>query len=269
MGHTRLGALPKTRKWNELLRHIAGMRSPENTADSVANDINAIAAQTLGASRKALAKVAQDSGVGYTFYLLTQVALASRTTDWETALVQHGIRLSSDSTVFDLTVELQGAIDRYLLRTQPGATDLSEMAQQSAGEALLSLAGLRTPNLFGGSSADAKNAIRSLSTKTGFGKLGQKFFGRFVARFLNFYLSRATAATLGSARVQNLGDITEFNKALELHCHESARIVRDFCGDWYSKTEYERGIELRDASKFVAVAVRKLGKELEHQRAEL
>jgi hypothetical protein len=269
MGHTRLGALPKTRKWNELLKYIAGTGLSGNVADTVANDVNAIAARTLGASRKALAKVAQDPGVGYTFYLLTQVALASRSSDWETTLVQHGIRLSSDSTVFDLTVELQGAIDRHLVRTQPGASDLSEMAQQSAGEALLSLAGLRTANLFGGSSADAKNAIRSLSTKTGFGKLGQKFFGRFVARSLNFYLSRATAATLGSARVQNLGDIAEFNKALELHCHESARIVRDFCGDWYSKIEYEKGIELRDASKFVAVAVKKLGKELEHQRAEL
>ena len=269
MGHTRLGALPKTRKWNELLKYIAGTGLSGNVADTVANDVNAIAARTLGASRKALAKVAQDPGVGYTFYLLTQVALASRSSDWETTLVQHGIRLSSDSTVFDLTVELQGAIDRHMVRTQPGASDLSEMAQQSAGEALLSLAGLRTAHLFGGSSADAKNAIRSLSTKTGFGKLGQKFFGRFVARFLNFYLSRATAATLGSARVQDLGDITEFNKALELHCHESARIVRDFCGDWYSKTEYEKGIELRDASKFVAVAVKKLGKELEHQRAEL
>ena len=269
MGHTRLGTLPKTRKWDELLKYIAGTRLPGSTVVSAADDITAIAAQTLGKSRKALAKVAQDPGVGYTFYLLTQVALASRTSDWETILVQHGIRLSSDSTVFDLTVELQGAIDQYVLRTQPGATDLSEMAQQSAGEALLSLAGLQTANLFGGSSGDAKNAIRSLSTKIGFGKLGQRFFGRFVARFLNFYLSRATAATLGSTRVQNLSDIAEFNKALELHCHESARIVRDFCGDWYSKTEYEKGIELRDASKFVAVAVKKLGKELEHQRAEL
>ncbi len=143
------------------------------------------------------------------------------------------------------------------------------MAQQSAGEALLNLAGLQTANLFSGSRADAKAAIRSLSTQKGFGKLGQKFFGRFVARFLNFYLSRATAATLGSARVQNLGDIAEFNKALELHCQESARIVKDFCGDWYSKTEYEKGIELSDASKFVAVAVKKLGKELKQQKAEL
>ena len=269
MGHTRLGILPKTRKWNELLKHIARPRLAADLSDTAANDINAIAAQTLGASQKALAKVAQDPGVGYAFYLLTQVALASRTSDWETALIQHGIRLSSDSTVFDLTVEVQSAIDRYLFGKETGATDLSEMAQQSAGEALLSLAGLQTANLFGGSSPDVKKAIRSLSTKTGFGKLGQKFFGRFVARFLNFYLSRATAATLGSAGMQSLGDISEFNKSLELHCQESARIVRDFCGDWYSKTEYEKGIDLNDASKFVAVAVKKLGKELKQQRAEL
>ena len=268
MGHTRLGTLPKTRKWNDLVEQIAGTFTGGVAAGATA-DIQVIAAQTLDASSKALDKVARDSGVRYTFYLLTQVALASRTSKWEEALADHGIHLTSDSTVFDLTVEVQGAIDRYLRQGPSGATDLSEMAQQSAGEALLSLAGLRTASLFSGSSADAQNAIRSLSTKTGFGKLGQRFFGRFVARFLNFYLSRATAATLGRQRLQDLGDIAQFNKALETHCDQSARIVRDFCGEWYSKTEYQKGIDLGNASKFLAIAVKKLGKELAQQRAEL
>jgi hypothetical protein len=161
---------------------------------------------------------------------------------------------------------VQGAIDQYIRRNPAGATDLSEMAQQSAGEALLSLACARTASLFTGSSTDARNAIRSLSTKTGFGKLGQRFFGRFVARFLNFYLSRATAATLGGRQMQDLGDIGQFNKALQVHCDQSARIVRDFCGEWYSKTEYQKGIDLGNASKFLAVAVKKLRSELAHQR---
>jgi hypothetical protein len=269
VGHTRLGTLPTTRKWNELVEQIAGTRLTGDVAATAAIDVDAIAAQTLDASRKALNNIVHDSGVRYTFYLLTQVALAARASDWENALARHGIHLTSDSTVFDLTVEVQSAIDRHLRHSPSGATDLSEMAQQSAGEALLSLAGMRTVSLFGGSSADARNAIRSLSTKTGFGKLGQRFFGRFVARFLNFYLSRATAATLGSRRVQDLGDIAEFNKALEVHCDQSARIVRDFCGEWYSKTEYQKGINLGNASKFLAVAVKKLGKELAHQRREL
>jgi len=269
VGHTRLGKLPTTRKWNELVEQVAGTHLSSNVADAAAFDVNAIAAQTLDASRTALAKVARDSGVRYTFYLLTQVALASRTSNWEDTLARHGIHLTSSSTVFDLTVEVQGAIDQYLRRNPTGATDLSEMAQQSAGEALLSLAGARTASLFTGSSTDARNAIRSLSTKTGFGKLGQRFFGRFVARFLNFYLSRATAATLGSRRMQDLGDIGQFNKALQVHCDQSARIVRDFCGEWYSKTEYQKGIDLGNASKFLAVAVKKLRSELAHQRTEL
>jgi hypothetical protein len=268
VGHTRLGTLPKTRKWNDLVEQIAGTLTGSVAAGATA-DIQVIAAQTLDASSKALDKVARDSGVRYTFYLLTQVALASRTSKWEDALADHGIHLTSDSTVFDLTVEVQGAIDRYIRRGPFGATDLSEMAQQSAGEALLSLAGLRTPSLFSGGSADAQNAIRSLSTKTGFGKLGQRFFGRFVARFLNFYLSRVTAATLGRQRLQDLGDIAQFNKALEMHCDQSARIVRDFCGEWYSKTEYQKGIDLGNASTFLAIAVKKLGKELAQQRAGL
>ena len=115
-----------------------------------------------------------------TFFLMTQVALASRTTDWEAALGRHGISLPPEASVFDLTVEVQAAIDRYVGRSSAGATDLSEIAQQSAGEAILTLAGMRTGGLFGGGSADTQNAMRPFSTKKGFGELGQQFFGRFV-----------------------------------------------------------------------------------------
>ena len=265
MGHTRLGAVPKTRKWNELVEQIAG----PNLIGAAAANIRAIAAKTIEAAQKGLDKAADDAGVRYSFYLLTQVALASRTSDWEAALAEHGIRLSNDSTVFDFTAEVQNAIDHYISENTSGATDLSEIAQQSAGEAITSLAQSRTVSLFEGSSADVQNAIRSLSTKKGFGELGQRFFGRFVARFLNFYLSRVTAANLGNPRLQDLGDIAQFNDALRAHCDQSARIVRDFCGEWYSKTEYQEGIDLENTSRFLAVAVKKLRSELEQQMAEI
>jgi hypothetical protein len=225
-----------------------------------------IAAQTLKAAKANLAKASEDAGVRYTFYLLTQLALASRQSDWRAALSQHRIAISDESSVFDLTAEVQDAIDRYIGGTAIGATDLSEMAQQAAGEALTSLLATRTPNMFeAAASNDLKGAVRALSSRRGFGQLGQRFFARFVARFLNFHLSRATAVGLGSPRLQNLGHIGEFNEALTAHCEESARIVRDFCGDWYSKTEYESGIDLANSSRFLAVAVKKLRSELQQQ----
>jgi hypothetical protein len=267
VGHIRLGNLPKTQKWRDLVRQIAGSGVSGGVL-SATSYVEAIAEQTLGASRAGLDNAKHDSGVLYAFYLLTQVTLASRGSNWEDALARHGISLASDSTVFDLTSEIQAAIDRHVSRSSSGATDLSEMAQQSVGEALMSLAETRTANLFAGSSDEVRNAIRTLSTKKGFGELGQRFFGRFVARFLNFYLSRATAAALGGPRLPDLADVAEFNEALRIHCDESARIVRDFCGEWYSKTAYREGIDLENASRFLAVAVRKLGSELEQQGGE-
>ena len=60
---------------------------------------------------------------------------------------------------------MQDAIDRHLSRNRSGATDLSEITQQSAGEAIASLAVSRTVSMFGGGSDDVRNAIRSLSTQ--------------------------------------------------------------------------------------------------------
>jgi hypothetical protein len=78
-----------------------------------------------------------------------------------------------------------------------------------------------------------------------------------------------TAAKLGSPRLRDLGDVAQFNDALRTHCDQSARIVRDFCGEWYSKTEYQEGIDLRNTSRFLAVAVKKLRAELGEQRARI
>ena len=266
LGHTRLGPLPKSRSWNQVVEALTGSSLRQFAVSSSASRVNVIAAKTLKAARTTLGRASYDPGVRYTFYLLTQLVLASRNPDWRTELDQYGISLSDQSSIFDLTARVQGAIDRYVGGTSLGATDLSEMAQQAAGEALTSLLAAHTPGIFGDAdSEDLKNALRSLSTKKGFGQLGQKFFARFVARFLNFHLSRATAAGLGTPRLQNLGQIGEFNDALATHCEESARIVRDFCGDWYSKTEYEQGIDLANSSRFLAIAVKKLRSELQHQ----
>jgi hypothetical protein len=268
VGHTRLGKLPKTQKWLDLIGRIAGSALTGGMS-SAASYVEVIAAQTLDASRIGLDNAKRDSGVLYAFYLLTQVTIASRKPNWEETLALHGIRVASDSTVFDLTSEIQAAIDRHVSTSSSGSTDLSEMAQQSVGEALLSLAETRTANLFGGDSNEVRGAIRTLSTKKGFGELGQRFFGRFVARFLNFYLSRATAAALGGPRLPSLAEVAEFNEALRTHCDQSARIVRDFCGEWYSKTAYQEGINPENASRFLAVAVRKLSSELEQQGGEV
>jgi hypothetical protein len=56
---------------------------------------------------------------------------------------------------------------------------------------------------------------------------------------------------------------TAFNAALDLHCREASRIIKEFAGGWYGKTlQHERRITQEEARKFAHVAFKKLRAEL-------
>jgi hypothetical protein len=261
VGHQRLGWIPKTRKWRAVVDGVV------EGGGLAADDVDRIAALTLDAAMPVLRRSCDDAGLRYAFYLLTQITLAAREDEWRGRLSRVGIPLPEDASLFDLTAGLHSAIERYVSR-HGSSSDIGEIAQQSASEALVDLAEGNATTLFGSGGEHLRGAVRRLSTGAGFGRLGQVFFGRFLSRFLNCYLSRVTASAVGGSRVRSADDVTTFNGALEWHCEQSARIVRDFCGQWYSKREYLEGINPTNAGGLVAVAVGKLSDELAQQRAE-
>ena len=269
MGHTRLGSIPKTQKWKSVVSLIAGEKSSGGgSAVLLADDVENVAIQALDAAQNGLKTAIDDIGLQYVFYMLTQLVLSARRKDWQAQLENLGMQLPEDATVFDLTSEFQNVIDDYLVEHSL-TTDVSEIAQKAAGEAIAALASVEQLSLLNSSRDELQTVVRRLSTKNGFSQLGQVFFGRFMARFLNFYLSRVTAAHLDGDRLPQVGDITKFNQALQRHCEQSARIVYEFCGQWYSKTEFQEGIDLYKSSRFMAVALKKLQAELKQQRGEL
>src|SRR3712207_3503264 len=114
MGHIRLGTIPKTRKWTAVVAAVAGGGEQGARSDyAPAIDIERIATQTLDATSTGLEKAISDVGLRYTFYLLTQLVLATRRKNWQDSLKDIGINLSPDATLFDLTTEVQSAIDDY------------------------------------------------------------------------------------------------------------------------------------------------------------
>ena len=61
MGHTRLGAIPKTKKWREVVEQVAGGRLTGLVP--IDADMAAIAARTLDAARAGLDRAITDPGV--------------------------------------------------------------------------------------------------------------------------------------------------------------------------------------------------------------
>jgi hypothetical protein len=263
MGHTRLGRIPKTRKWAEVVRELTSSLGSKASAGGLsADEVAKIASKALSASERGIQQAISDEALVYSFYLLTQLALTGRNDDWQSHLGSLGIQLSESDTLFDLTSQLTSSIDTYLDK-RGRHSDLSEICQRAVGESVSSCLGDKVVSLFGEGKGETIDALMQLGTKNRFADLGQRFFAAFMTKYLNFYLSRVTAE-----QTNGIANQTSFNQALQTHCYQSARIVHDFCGQWFSKTEFEQGIDLENSARFVAVAMKKLRSELEAQRSE-
>src|SRR5262245_39337318 len=107
MGHTRLGKIPKSKKWTAVVEAVTGSGdSAISPANDLAQDVEKVAKKTIEAAEGGLKAAINDVGLQYTFYLLTQISLAARDTDWQHRLSELGINLSDNATFHDLTVEM-------------------------------------------------------------------------------------------------------------------------------------------------------------------
>ena len=245
MGHTRLGRLPRTRKWQEVIGLVG---AGANTAK--------VAAATLEASKRGLENAARDPALVHSFWLLTQLQLCARKADFVQELAKVGVSVTGDPTLMELVGSLSDAVDEHVYR-QGGRTDLGEMAQMGAAETLTAVIGQRTASLFGETAEDVRRELARLGTPTNFSVLARSFFARLTERYLAYFLSRELSNTL-----ENVNANRQFRDALTLHCAQASKIVEQFAEEWFSKANYQGGITPRKAAGFVAHAVSKLGVEL-------
>jgi hypothetical protein len=252
VGHIRLGTLPRTRRWAQVVAQIEGGASAPQVANA-----------TITAAEKGLARAANDRGVVEAVLLLMQLPLAARSEDFASTLWGSGVNVSSSPGLMEIIGAVTDAIDARLANNA-GRTDLGEMAQMAAAEALAEVVGARTTSLFGTTPEDVRQALAELATARQFGTLAKHFFARLTCKCLDYFLSRALADHVGEGRrFTTLAQQGEFTRALETHCNEAAVIVERFSGEWFSKEKFEAGgIARPRVAAFTGGAMAKLIAEL-------
>lgn len=251
MGHVRLRRLPATRKWEQVVALLA-----EGAA------VEEIAAASADAADGALQHARADGTLANAFWLLTQLPLAARAPDFPEAARRIGVEISDRPTLMEVVAAFSDAVDRASLG-QPGRTDLGAMAQGIAAESLATFAGADLPGLFMPDAEDVRRGLGKLAAPDRFARMARDFFARLTHKHLDYYLSRTIADHVGPGeRLPTVADHGAFDAALALHCGEASRIVEDFAGGWFSKTNYQGGITPEKARGFVFVALGKMAAEL-------
>ena len=256
MGHIRLGKIPTSKDWIQVVA-LLRQNAP----------LDAVAAGASAAAESDLEAAASDPGFSRACWLLAQIPLAARSPDFPKALRGLRLEVSQFPDLFEIAGALSDAIDRHV-DSIPRRTDFGEMAQLAATESLCWVAGRFLPGLFASTPDDVQRAIGRLGSGDTFGELAHDFFSRLTRRHLDYFLSRELANHIGRGhRFETVADRADFDAALELHCRETARIVREFAGGWFGKAAYQRGdVTETDVGRYAAYALKKIRSELRRRR---
>src|SRR4051812_48123896 len=111
MGHVRLGVLPKTRKWRQVVEQL-----------HLGADVDTVAAAAARAAESALRDAAHDPAFLHAFWLLTQIPLAARGPAFAEDLRRLGVQIRERPSLMDVTAAYSGAVDSHV-RKLGGRTD--------------------------------------------------------------------------------------------------------------------------------------------------
>jgi hypothetical protein len=255
MGHQHLGTLPRSKRWLDVVALI-----------SAGADVQRVAAATSTAAERQMIDASNDPTVKCAFWLLTQIPQAAKKEHFEAELRKLGLSIRDQPSLIEIAAAMNAAIDQKIATTG-GRSDLGEMAQLAAVESLSAVAGRELYGLFGAAADKTQATLAGLGTVQQFAVLARDFFSRLARRQLAYYLSRELSNHVGEgSRFRTVREHAEFEAALDLHCREVSRIVKEFSGEWYSKKNHEGGIDQATAGRFAHIAFKKIRDELKARR---
>ncbi len=252
MGHNRLGNLPRTKKWKEVIDLVDGGGSSAAVADA-----------TLDAAYDGFLVGAADPTLVHAVFLLANLPDAAKSKDVQAALADLGLNVAGPITASSIAAALGEAVDAHVRQEGAPRSDLGEMARLAAMETLSRALDDRGPGLFGPDPSAATEALGRLGTEKNFGVFVRDFFGRLSERVLTFYVSKELPLHTGAGqRFETLADQRAFQDSVALHARQAAKIVEVFGGSWLSKVRFEKELTPARTERFVAYAMKKMRDEL-------
>ena len=228
MGHVRLGTLPRTRSWRDVVGFIADGESVE-----------AVANQALAASNKAFGCIQNDPGFSESVWILTQLAVAAQAADPRVFLESVGLKFDAQSSVADVAATLHEILDRWSSQRRE-RSDFGEMAQSALVSAVSQHLNDKLGTIVAPTADDVHRSLAQLGRTSEFGRLSRSFFARLAGDCMDYFLSKSLGAEVGAGRrFVTTAQVAEFEGAMATHAYEAAKIVEQFSGEWMSKHRFE------------------------------
>src|SRR5262245_40403206 len=120
MGHVRLGRLPKTRRWLDVVDLLA----------TTPMDIPAVARTTIRAAESRLRTLIEDPSITHCFWLLTRITWAARSPSFATGLGEFGLDPARSSSAVGFIAQVTD-VARAHAHDHPESGPYAELASRA------------------------------------------------------------------------------------------------------------------------------------------
>jgi len=255
MGHNRLGNLPHTHRWKEVIALL------ENDAE-----ISELTDASFYASLTALKRVPSDRGFLGVLNQIVELATVSREKDIAGALNQAGFNSEAQASSIGFLSVIATQLTDKINQTYP-RSDVGKIARDAFLEALTKQVLSKTGTLFGGTENAKTLTVPFRGDR--FKVLMHEFYAGFTSRYLSYYLSRELPHHVGSGkRFSNIDEHSEFNKQFDLYCRQTVRIVDEFTPGWIGKAIYKKEADSKAVGRYAYAAFKKLTEEFQRSGPE-
>jgi len=241
MGHERVGALPKTKPWQRVVKNIAAFDGNETQSRKIAN-------QTLDNVRSKFESIQQDPNVREAFRFLTELAVSGARGNWTS------LQLPENPTPFTVAKALDRAISG-----RTGSSEYAALAKAAATDAIANWYAQNTVQIW-----------RDAGTAAGFCEIARLFFARFTERYLNYFLEREASAVSRTIEQRDAfqKQLKDQIDAVSRHAFETAKIAQSFAAGWYNRHARNKVPADDEISGFLAIAFGKLREDLRREKTE-
>jgi hypothetical protein len=255
MGHERVGFLPKSKRWREIVADIATVPVGGENAAAL------IAEKTINSVSDRFRKLHEDKGIqaafGYVIALATYHLTATE-------------GLSSPDKVIDgnpSPVRLAKQLNDWV-KEHAESREYAELACRAASDTIAEWSRAHSSQqlLFDKSTA-ASSIWSQASSGKGFCEVSRLFFTHFTQRYLRYFLEREA-----SSQITTIDARARFNQNLETHLNtvtkyafETSKITQSFAAGWFNKHARDKRPSNTEIKGFLSLAFGKVYEELQRE----
>ena len=253
MGHERVGALPHSKRWRDI---VAQLESSPVSQPMVAE----LATATLQNVRAQFRKIHTDDGVIAAFQFLLALAKTGSSHGVPEGSFAPTINFAESSSTLKLVAEL-----RSWVNAQNGSREYADIASKASADAIALWSAQQRiePTLFA-SDLDSREIWQRADNGAGFCEVSRLFFSKFTERYLNYFLEREASGSmpniverdqLASSLREHIDDVSKF-------AFETSRITQSFAAGWFNNHAREGIPSKGESENFLSVAFGKMREEL-------